>query len=220
MDRNVNHGDVAWSHFYAQFRNSPKLESLTKSLYQPMNELHQALFDLMHNRWIDNAIGKQLDGIGEIVVMPRPQVNVSSMPFFGFDDQTNSATFGKGPFVDAAGSRNSLTHMPLPDVEYRKLLRWKIFANNGRGSMPEIVQAFKDIFGVTFVRCRDLGNAKFELSYGMKEEGSIVFEMFAEYMPRLAGTGMGMVNLKSTGMLPFGFKEQNLWGFSEGVIYK
>lgn len=217
MEREIDHGQLAWERFYMQFKSSPKLEALVKSLYEPLDELHAAYHDLLNKRWIDNAVGEQLDGIGEIVCMPRPRVDVSQIPFFGYMDQTNTDTFGKAVFVDSAAGKSALQSMLLPDSEYRKLLIWKIAVNNGRGTMPEIVRSFKEIFGIGFVLSKDLGNAKFSLSYATSLEQGYIFDSYKAYMPKLAGVGMELVKL--TQGLPFGFRSQGYYGFGVGVMY-
>lgn len=50
-----------------QFQQSEKLRSLLFAVLSPLDEIKQILVQLKNERWIDTAVGKQLDGAGYIV---------------------------------------------------------------------------------------------------------------------------------------------------------
>ena len=50
-----------------QFENSPKLKALMAAIVGPLTTLETEADALVADRWIDTAVGKQLDGCGHIV---------------------------------------------------------------------------------------------------------------------------------------------------------
>lgn len=54
-----------------QFENSPKVKALVSAILSFFNDLENEADLLKAERWIDTAIGKQLDGCGSIVGEPR-----------------------------------------------------------------------------------------------------------------------------------------------------
>jgi len=54
-----------------QFRGKPKLAAFLTAFVNQLQELEAVFFDLMEDRWLDTAVGAQLDGLGEIVGVER-----------------------------------------------------------------------------------------------------------------------------------------------------
>ena len=54
-----------------QFKNKPNLEKFLKVFTEEMDEIEGMFYDLLFERGLSNAVGKQLDVIGEIVKEPR-----------------------------------------------------------------------------------------------------------------------------------------------------
>lgn len=214
MDLDQNHADIAWGNFLAQYGSSPRLEAVVKALYAPLS--HKQLKALCDERWLDTAVGKQLDGIGEIVGQSREIDDALYVQFFGFDGQSDVMGFGKArlrrqyePAV--AGSTRLL------DTEYRKILYWKIGMNNGHGTAPEIAASVKAIFDASVVRVRDMGNAKIGVWFNTTLETNPALLLNpARWVPALAGVGVDL--LSNTDEKPFGFLSQGLYGFGEGVM--
>lgn len=100
MNLNQIHAEIAWGNFLAQYGSSPKLEAIVKALYAPADELQAALRGLYNDRWLDTALGAQLDGIGEIVGQPREIDDVLYVKFFGFLGQPNIGGFGGNTIID------------------------------------------------------------------------------------------------------------------------
>lgn len=57
--------------FSGQFRDSQKINDFMRCFLRPLDELMSTADDLIENRWIDTAEGKQLDELGAIVGMDR-----------------------------------------------------------------------------------------------------------------------------------------------------
>jgi len=214
MELSQDHADIAWGNFLAQYGDSPRLESLVKALYAPLS--HQQLKALYEDRWLETAIGKQLDGIGEIVGQSREIDDTLYVEFFGFDGQPAIQGFGLArlrrqyePAISGATR--------LPDAEYRKILYWKIGLNNGHGTAPEIAAAVRAIFDASVVRVRDTGNAKLGVWFNQTPDTNpSMLVNAARWVPALAGVGVDL--LTSTDEKVFGFLSQGLFGFGEGVM--
>jgi len=70
IEKNSSHEDAV-RRFIEQFQNKPDLEALTKSYLHQIQDLEDALFEIILERDLDNAVGVQLSTIGNIVQQPR-----------------------------------------------------------------------------------------------------------------------------------------------------
>jgi hypothetical protein len=225
MDLTQQHADIAWRHFLAQYPDGTRLEAFARALYAPAQVLQSALKALYDERWLDTAVGAQLDGIGEIVGQSRVIDDVFFVTFFGFLGQPNVGGFGING--EATPGSGRLRHQEEPniggsttllDAEYRKLLYWKIALNNGHGTAPEIAAAVRSIFDATIVRVADLGNAKIAVYFNTTPEANPAFLTNpARWIPKLAGVGIEVL-ITTPSDHPFGFSNQGLYGFGEGVL--
>lgn len=209
----INDGLVAWENFTAQFDGKPALECYVRSLYA--GNPRARIDELKTEVWLDVAQGQQLDGIGEIVVLPRNRGAIKYVNFFGFKDQPAIGGFNE---YRLRRKHEGFTNgaYDLPDDDYRKLLRWKISINNGHGTTQEIIDSLKSIFNADLVIVTDAGNAKIRVyiskMYNVKDE---LLMNIKAYIPKMAGVGLIVSCGSST---PFGFKKQGFLGFNQGVI--
>lgn len=67
----TDHGARALARLKHQFKDKPKIESFLNALTAQGQELETALFALLTERGIDDAVGVQLDALGDIVGQPR-----------------------------------------------------------------------------------------------------------------------------------------------------
>lgn len=215
VDLQQDHAETGWSHWTSQFKNGSRLEAVVKALIQPLNGNQAALLQLLNDRWLDTAVGQQLDGIGDIVGLPRQIDNVTYVQFFGFVGQPGIAGFGVGRLRRAYESTigGSTT---LLDPEYRRLLYWKIAINNGHGTAPEIIAALKPILQVTRVVVQDMGNAKIAVWVNRLPGAADPLMVNARrWVPKAAGVGL---TLTASTEVPFGFLQQGFFGFGVGVM--
>jgi len=70
-----NHCAQAVDRFIEQYEDKPLLEGLICCAVQNIQELEYVYSDLSIYRFIDSAVGLQLDGIGDIVVLPRTSLD-------------------------------------------------------------------------------------------------------------------------------------------------
>lgn len=193
MDLTHDHGEIAWSHFLRQYKKSPLLERVVKALYAPADELESALRQIVEDTWLDTAVGKQLDGIGEILGISRDIGRTTYVKFFGFLGQPNIGGFGEARLrhryeSPIAGSTS------MPDSFYRRLLYWKITVNNGHGTAPEIAESIRQLYDVTNVTVTDNatnGNVDIDIGVAQDTNNPLMVEP-EKWVPVMAGIGINI----------------------------
>jgi len=68
--QNTDH-EGAVRRFIEQFKNKPDLEALARIYLRQLQDVEDALFEIILERDLDNAVGVQLETIGKIVKQPR-----------------------------------------------------------------------------------------------------------------------------------------------------
>lgn len=66
-----SHGDAGVALLLSQFRDKPKIEALLRAFLDGMQDLENAIYQVLTERWIDTAVGAQLDELGGILDLPR-----------------------------------------------------------------------------------------------------------------------------------------------------
>jgi len=216
MDLEQDHAAIAWGHWLGQFQGKPRLQALVIALTGPANGVQAALRAMHEQRWLHSAEGRQLDGIGEIVGLPRMIDDTVYVRFFGFRGQMNVSGFGNAR-LRRANERAVGGSTRLRDDEYRKLLYWKIALNNGHGTAAEITAALKPIFDVSRVIVQDVGNARIKIwvSRIPGPNDALMIDP-AKWVPKAAGVGVKIISGSTE--TPFGFREQGFYGFGAGVL--
>lgn len=141
-----NHLETALNHSLLQFRHAPNLHAVYTALFQPFQPLQNALSDLLLERHLDRAKGKQLDGIGDILGLPRPYTTAEGLFYFGFTGQSKAKGFAQAVIRSQYSATSVSSHQYISDSLYKRLLRWKIIANNSHGTLEDIIQAAKAAF--------------------------------------------------------------------------
>jgi len=147
LDFPHDHSAIAWSHFLAQHLGKAYTEAFVTSFYPPLNVLDKAQNDLYTLRWLDTAVGEQLDGIGSIVGQSREVPNSVFLPFFGFTSQQSGTGFNQARLRH--DKEPYATSGFLPDEEYRYAIITKIGVNNSHGTAEDIMTAIDRILGIT-----------------------------------------------------------------------
>jgi len=143
-----------------QFINLPNARSTIGLL------VSQALIDLLplevNNAFdLENAVGNQLDILGEYVGFDRSVIIPIVRTYFAFNDQTNIETNLTG-LTDYDSTLNSTTYFysynnylgsqsTLNDDEYRILAKLKSYANRSNNTAKEINDALYEIFGFNII---------------------------------------------------------------------
>lgn len=125
-----------------QYRDKPNVRALIASVLVEFDNIGGALDALRTRLDIDLSQGVQLDGIGELIGMPRPiTVSIDPTDVFAFDDTDDAKGFSGVGRPDVGGRMiglNGLIIGPMPDAEYRTLLRATIFATSGLSDVDHL----------------------------------------------------------------------------------
>ena len=105
------------SDLVSQFRDKPVIDALMEAIGAQLTDLSVFFEDLKTQRGVQTAVGKQLDGVGDMVVLSRKEAS---------------------ELACISGSIYS-----LEDEEYRKYLIYKIWKNNCNCTYPDILKAFR-----------------------------------------------------------------------------
>lgn len=66
-----DHGQAAVDNLISQFQEKPRLAALIRGLCDGVQDLDDAVWQCLTERWLDTAVGVQLDGIGSVVGLGR-----------------------------------------------------------------------------------------------------------------------------------------------------
>ena len=100
-----------------QFRGQPNIQVLHDVLAKQLQDLADFFLDLQKHRGLSDAVGKQLDGIGDIVVLSREE----------------ASEFARLARIGDASD----------DEIYRKYLYYKVLKNTNNCTYPELIKAFR-----------------------------------------------------------------------------
>lgn len=143
----------------SQYRNSPIMRQYMLAFIEEMDLLFAEIEEVYLGRFIEWAVGTQLDIIGKILDESRNVVITGT--FFGFNDGDTvintpgvealadeaTPTIG-GTFLDE--TQNNFTIVPLGDNEYRKLLLAKAYlSTQDNCSIDTFYHAISTLLGRT-----------------------------------------------------------------------
>lgn len=143
----------------SQFQHAPNLNALLALLLSPYHDLQQTLIQLLNERHIDTAMGKQLDGVGDIVGISRPFIQMNGEWYFGFRGQSKAKAFSRAPIRDLALQSTSREVRYMDNNNYRRLIKWKVIANNSHGTIDDVIAACQAVFLASQVIIQELADA-------------------------------------------------------------
>ena len=100
-----------------QFKEKPVINALVETIGEQLADVFDYYADLRDCRGVQTAVGKQLDGVGDIVALSRKEAG-------------ELACLKESTFV-------------LNDEEYRKYLIYKIWKNANNCTYADIIRAFR-----------------------------------------------------------------------------
>ena len=137
-----------------QFSDSEKFKGFLSSFLAEYEELNVSGLQLLNERYLDTSAGVQLDGIGEIVGLPRPEKDVDIAGIFGFIDDPTSLGFGSILDLDIGGNfwDGISQSVLIGDDLYRLLIRAKIIKNQTAMTVDDTIRLISFTFGNVDVR--------------------------------------------------------------------
>lgn len=198
-----------------QFKNSEKLKDLISVQLEDLQELDDAFNELLNDRLLDNAIGQQLDGLGEILGLPRPYLPIDVVGAFGFFTDPTARGFGDltdptdgGSFVDFRA-----TTQIANDDTYRKLLKAKTVINRTSMTVEETIEMVSLMFDNARVRYTLPTNLN--PTYTIEKVLDSADIALIELLPKLLGID-NITYISVDAFKSFGFKEDpDAFGFAD-----
>ncbi|MCQ2559189.1 MAG: DUF2612 domain-containing protein [Clostridia bacterium] len=114
----------------SQFRAKPRTNILLEALARQLQEVWQTCQDLQNKRNLNQAVGQQLDGIGDIVDLSRKAAD---------------------KLLKSVVPNNS----GLNDANYRNLLRRKILLNSSSCTYYQLIHAFQAFWPDSEIYCSE-----------------------------------------------------------------
>jgi len=145
-----------------QFETSENFKGFLTSFLTEFQELEISGLQLLNERYLDTSQGVQLDGIGEIVGLPRPTKDIDVAGIFGFLNDPTSLGFGTILDSDIGGNfwNGMSNEVLIGDDLYRLLIRAKIIENQTAMIVDDTTRLISFTFGNIPVRYILLQNLK------------------------------------------------------------
>lgn len=137
-----------------QFDGSENLKSFLESFLNEFQELENSGLQLLNERYLDTAVGAQLDGIGEIVGVDRPYGSVDTVGAFGFLTDDTARGFGEINYQELGGNfvKYGENLVLIGDDLYRTVIRAKIIKNQTATVVDDTTRLISFMFGGIEVR--------------------------------------------------------------------
>jgi hypothetical protein len=123
----------------------PRFVNTVATLIRPITDAFAMLEKLTDDFDLDTAVGVQLDMVGQWLGRDRYIDLPVTGVFFSFDDGDGPRTgFDEGTWQGLYDARDSIK--ALDDDTYRKVLKLQAIANQWKGTIPEIIEQFNNVF--------------------------------------------------------------------------
>ena len=195
----IDHKSLAESRLATQYRDSLKLIAYIKALLYEADTLESVLRDLLEKRWIDTAVGVNLDILGSIVGQTRELIDAEIFDYFGFADNPIAQSFGTLSDIGIGGRFRAVGETTqgirlLTDDEYRVFIKARILRNSTSSTPEEIIAQFRFLFDSPVIIIREGLKASYEISIGRRlrlNEKSIISQ--TNIIPKTAGVSVSYV---------------------------
>lgn len=189
----IDHAALAVQRLAVQFKESPNLIAYIQELIREQDDLEQVFQDLYTDRWIDTAVGVNLDVVGEYVGQERGFTQNVAQTFFGFKGVIGADTFGTVGDAGAGSRLKSISDIEFVDVvfddaTYRIFIRSKISKNKTRVTINEVIETV--LQGVTSASTVTVSEtqAAFKLTFpGTLSDADKILLARTTFTPRPAG---------------------------------
>lgn len=137
-----------------QFKSSIKFQDFLEAFLQQLQDLRISDLQLLNERYLDTAVGAQLEGIGEIVGIERPIATIDIIGAFGFLSDDTARGFGTFLNSDTGGNfvNKDSTEELIGDDLYRIVIRAKIIKNQTAMIVDDTTKLISFMFGGVEVR--------------------------------------------------------------------
>lgn len=135
--------ELACSRILSQFKTSTTgIQPYIDALVTQVQDWNDASVSVFVGRYLEEAVGVQLDILGALVGQSRPLVAGTLLSYFTFDSLDDLGWDGEGGWFTTNGPTTGT--VPMLDAQYIQFIKAKIFKNQvSSASIPEIVQFAK-----------------------------------------------------------------------------
>lgn len=149
----VNYYEQAKDRVTYAFEDAPVLDKYLQLLTAPQLDLQNIFRDLLQQRSIDTAVGKQLDIIGRIVGQDRILIEAELAPYFGYIGALLPEGYGDLNDGSLGGFywdiNNPLSgNITLNDEQYRLFIKAKILKNITSATPEDVINFIQFVFEV------------------------------------------------------------------------
>lgn len=164
----IDHQGLVDSLILTQYREATNLVAYTKAFLKESDEIEEVLRQLLDERFIDTAVGDQLDILGVIVGLPRTSAEYISNPFFGFLTAIGARTYSTLAAPSTGGTWRTLADpdsLPqiLDDDVYRGFLKAKIERNHTDGTIEDVITVVELLFPTETIEITEPATAEFNI---------------------------------------------------------
>jgi len=196
-------------------RSQPDFVAFVTAMLEPFVEIQNCMLGMPDDFDLDNAVGVQLDEVGQRVGVSRKLPVPITGVYFEFDSATVGLDQGvwMGPFDPVSGLTN------LDDETYRLVIRVKILANTWDGTLEDAQTILATLQGAgTYIFVQD----NFDMTMTVGVGGVLPSVLFTAILRQIVGyvkpktVGIDLIVATSTDGAPiFGFDIGN--GYMSGL---
>ncbi len=172
-----------------QYSDSEKFREFLTVFLEQADDLAITNTQLLTERNINDAVGVQLDGIGEIVGLPRPRQLADTSGSFGFYLDDTAVGFTSYYDTDLGGHFISITESGtlIGDDQYRLLLKAAVIKNQTNMTVEKVIELLSFMFGGVTVRyiLVDTFQVEYHINTDIDSFDAVLFDM----LPSLLGGG-------------------------------
>ena len=144
-------------------KDRPKFVATVKATAGPFAGVQSVLYSLIDGHHIDNAIGAQLDTLGEWIGQTRYLKRPLDDIYFTWDD-IDTTGWDSGIWKEKYSATEGL--LELDDDSYRFLLKMRISTNAWRGNSSDAYDIWQTTYGdATFVLFTDNGDMSIDVGF-------------------------------------------------------
>ena len=176
------------SHFTSRLRKNDIL-ALYDVLMSDRDDYIHVVSEFTSDVYIDAAVGKQLDGCGDILGQPRLIPNAMYKTFFGYRGQPNTKGYGQARYRRAYENAKSVSY-ELLDEDYRQLLKWRRHENFSRGTVPDVKKSVQLFLSTDNVACYSENMTIVVVLQRDQVESSVFTELLPSYITLPVGIGL------------------------------
>lgn len=211
------------------FKEKPVFDAYLQLISNYSAEMQAMFVSLGTERWIDTAVGAQLDILGDIVGQDRVIIGGELIEFFGYLGALNAKSYGTlydptvGGYYRGKNQATGADYV-LSDEAYRIFIRAKIMKNTTRSTPEDIIKFIKFVFPQiekVFIESSAYGVANisiFSSSLTLLERGLITYFLVGKtyttyFVPKTLGVRYNITFVAAEYFLGFyGLTNVGPWG--------